>query len=134
LTNAFVIIYQIDTGTSVFTFVACTVVNIFFAVFPRVPRHASARVCIQEIVAKTSMLTRIRTAFINFSFASFTSVARRAMANKLVHTIFASTVNAWIGSTLINVTEATSVIVTSGTFAFETVDKVYTNTSVSAWI
>lgn len=39
-----------------------------------------------------------------------------------------------IGFTFVNIAEASSIKVSSGTLASKSVDEIYTNTSVSAWI
>lgn len=64
-----------------------------------------------------------------------TAIARETTADELVHTILTcSSILAGITSTLVHITEAASIVVTTWTLTLEAIHKVHTNTTICTWI
>lgn len=64
-----------------------------------------------------------------------TAIARETATDELVHTIFTrSSILAGITCTLIHITEAASIVVTTWTLALEAIHKVHANATICTWI
>lgn len=69
------------------------------------------------------------------SDSQLTTIARKTPADELVHAILTrSSIFTWITSTLVHITEAACIIVTTWTFTLEAIYKVHANTSICTWI
>lgn len=79
------------------------------------------------------MLAWIGSAFVDFNLAAFPSIAWLAVADELIDAVFATTVNAGIGGTFVNITQASRIVVSPQAFALEAVDEVDAHAVVGTW-
>jgi hypothetical protein len=92
-------------------------------------------VCLEAKQLSWHLSHRLKSNHYKNLFSQLTTITRKTPADELVHAILTrSSIFTWITSTLIHVTEAACIIVTTWTFTFEAIHKVHANTAICTWI
>lgn len=125
---------MIDTSSSIFARILGAVVDVGFAVSARVSWHAHASVIVQFVVADSTVLTWIRSTLVDIRLTSFSTIACNAVADVLIDSILTTTIHTRIAVTLVDIAEATSIVISTRTLALESVDHVNTNSTVGTWL